>query len=1122
MSGERRNRIERFRSMSVSFFDVWAIRKLRLIALLLVPFAVAGCAGIPEPLTQGSAPSTHHVAFDFSELNWSGVDVSPDGQTILFDALGDLYAVPITGGNARVVRSGASWDMMPRFSPDGNKIAFSSDTGMGTFDIWMMPVAGGQASLLAAEPTYMLHPEWAPDGQSVIALRQLASSAGTSPFYDLFNGWAEYKVIPGLDTSSSRTKLIEDGLRALYPSFDRSGRYLYFAALGEGPDASNLRAMNLDNAQITDVAVPLREGERPFAPRISPDGRTAAYLVAKDDVVVLRATDLDTQSTRDLLTSTANHAIFAGGGPKFATASYLSMVPGYAFTPDSREIVIAIGGSIQRVEVETGKQTPVNFQATFKQDMPIAPRTEVPFDDGPVEVKQMRWPSLSPDRQTLAFSALGKVWTHDIKTGSTDRVNRDGGREYAPAFSPDGSEIAYVAWADDGSGHIMRVDAGEGKTPTPVTRASGYYLNPTWSPDGSKIAFLQPRQRSHAVGETFSGIDLKWIDLSTGSVQTMVSDINNIGGWRDRKHTPLTFSQDGRRVFYTSLFEIKPGSHRVGLFSVDMNGENIKQHLSTSSIDLSFEQFVVSPDGMHVAISQGGQLWVASLADIEAAMKDGSVLNGESLAAMPDALVSNRQASYIWWTNPQTIVWSLANTVYETQVDVKTTKVLATVGLTVPQAIPEGRVAYTNARVVTMAKVGTIERATILVEGNRIVDIRPAGTIAIPEQAQTIDLAGKTVIPGLIDTHAHAHWTGSEYFWEQRPEYLSNLAYGVTTLFDVASDLPGSLTQAEMVASGDLIGPRLFTVGRSILGDRYKIENLQDAQRITHDLREHGAWGVKSYLIPRRNQRQWLIEAARGDGLGVVTHYDLKLWMPLVAAAEGHIGVEHMMPVPPIREDWVKYLAATETHITPTLFSSRRDGKLLFVKEQLDNDPKIRRFILEKDRRSAVRSGTEALKGGVKAESSRFKAEIAGMANVLRAGGHVSMGAHGELNGPDAHVELRLLVMGGFTPLEALSTYTSEAAHKVGLESQIGSLQKGYLADFVVLNSNPLEDIRNTDDIKYVVKDGFLYDAESMTQLYPDYKPLPKPSWQSDADWEAIKAPVPAPLSKTSRSPTVQ
>ena len=164
------------------------------------------------------------VSIDTDETTWSSLDITPDGKSIVFDMLGDLYIVSIAGGQARSLTQDFAWNIQPTVSPDGTKIAFISDRG-GISNIWVMNIDGTSLKQISDEKKNIIHsPKWSPDGEYIVAMKGIMSSrsipAGEIWLYHR-SGGAGY-LIKKRKGGKREQKNIAD------PAFSPDGKYLYF------------------------------------------------------------------------------------------------------------------------------------------------------------------------------------------------------------------------------------------------------------------------------------------------------------------------------------------------------------------------------------------------------------------------------------------------------------------------------------------------------------------------------------------------------------------------------------------------------------------------------------------------------------------------------------------------------------------------------------------------------------------------------------------------------------------------------------------------------------------------------------------------------------------------------
>jgi imidazolonepropionase-like amidohydrolase len=398
-----------------------------------------------------------------------------------------------------------------------------------------------------------------------------------------------------------------------------------------------------------------------------------------------------------------------------------------------------------------------------------------------------------------------------------------------------------------------------------------------------------------------------------------------------------------------------------------------------------------------------------------------------------------------------------------------------------------------------------LENADVVVTGNRIAAIGASGSLSVPAGARSFDARGKTVIPGLIDTHAHLHYSGFETFPETKWEYIANLAYGVTTTYDPSAPTLDVFAQAEMVEAGLMQGPRIFSSGMVLYGGQpfdiwAEVNNQADALRQVRRMKAYGARMIKVYQQPRRSQRMYFAEACRKERMLLTAEGAGELQTDLTMALDGYTAFEHSLPVA-LGADAVELLARSGTHYTPTLLVSYGGawGELYFYQTQNPHDDaKLNRFTphLALDRLGRRHPW-------IWPEEYHFPTVAEGAAKVARAGGNVSLGAHGQLQGLGVHWELWAMAGEGggsarkaMTPIEALRSATVAAADKLGFGPDLGTVEAGKLADLIVLDADPLADIHNTEKIRWVVKNGVVYEAETMKQLWPHETELPPFFWR--------------------------
>ena len=253
-----------------------------------------------------------------------------------------------------------------------------------------------------------------------------------------------------------------------------------------------------------------------------------------------------------------------------------------------------------------------------------------------------------------------------------------------------------------------------------------------------------------------------------------------------------------------------------------------------------------------------------------------------------------------------------------------------------------------GAKIVTMRGDEVIDGGDVVVTDHRIAAVGPKGTVKVPEGAKVIDVAGTTIVPGFIDTHAH--WTEIRRGvldlgnWS----FFANLAYGVTTGHDPQTMTNDMFAYQDLVEAGELVGPRAFSTGPGVFSDT----DFQSAEEVDSVVAKYKKYyrtnTLKSYMIGNRKQRQWMIEACRKNQVMPTTEGGLDLKLNLTHAIDGFSGNEHSLPVVPLFADVVELFARTGISYTPTLlvaYGGPFGETYFFTTTTIHDDPKARRFI---------------------------------------------------------------------------------------------------------------------------------------------------------------------------------
>ena len=398
-----------------------------------------------------------------------------------------------------------------------------------------------------------------------------------------------------------------------------------------------------------------------------------------------------------------------------------------------------------------------------------------------------------------------------------------------------------------------------------------------------------------------------------------------------------------------------------------------------------------------------------------------------------------------------------------------------------------------------VVEVGVIEDGVVVVTDNRIVAVGPRDSVEIPDSARTIDVSGKTLVPGFIDTHYHAQWLVPEVHPEEVWQYLATLAYGVTTTRDPQTGSTDILSYTDRVLTGGMTGPRIFSTGPGV----FIQENISDADHAKRVLRRYAEyWDTKTlkmYMSGNRQQRQWIIQAARELEIMPTTEGGLDYKIDITHAIDGYPGIEHNLPITPIFNDVVELFKTSQTTNSPTLLVSYGGPfgeNYFYATEEVHDDPKLNVFVPSANldararRRGPGGGGSPGGAGWFLPEEYVFPEQGEFVKKMLEADARVGVGSHGQIQGVGFHWELWAMAAGGGANHDMLRAATILGAEAIGLGGEIGSIEKDKYADIVILNSNPLDDLRNTVDIAYVMKNGRLYDGMTLDEIHPREREL--------------------------------
>ena len=1021
---------------------------------------------------------------DVTSGTWLSVDVSPDGKTLAFDLLGDIYTMGISGGEAKPLMTDIAWQMQPRFSPDGKHIAFTSDEDGGD-NLWIMDSDGTNGKAVSKEQFRLLNsPAWSPDGNYLIGRKHYTSSrslgAGEVWLYHKTGG-----------NGVMLTKRPNDQKDLGEPAFSADGKYVYFSQ-----DATPGKTFHYSKDSVKGIykikRLELATGEidtiisgtgGAIRPTPSPDGQYIAFISRDDfssnlylyDLKSGKETKIYENLERDLQETWAIHGVY----------------PNIAWTPDSESLVFWDDGKINRLDIDSKKSSVIDFhvKTTKKIQQALQFKQQLPQDD--FTVKMLRDVEISPDGEKVVFESMGHIYTRNIVNGEAKgkakRLTKQNEHfELNPSFSRDGKNIVYATWHDQRQGQIRIVSSRGGKGKA-LLKDKGKYIEPTFSPDGNTVVYRK-----------ISGgyITKPSWDLNTG-IYAVSAKGERKGG------EPVLITEQGQQAHFgqsnDNIYVVREGE-QPQLAYVSLDGKDDR----TIYQGKFATEYRVSPNGEFLAFAERFKVFVTPFIE-----RGDAITIGPKGANLPVKQLSVRAGQGInWHGDSNKLYWSLGADLYQASIEdlfaitaapsdeeskdkdvtVETNSNVTQTYLGYSKKVdkPAGLVAFVGGKVITMEGEQVIDNGVVLVEGNVIKAIGSRSEVNVPSSAKVIDITGKSIMPGLIDAHAHGPQGNNQIIPQQNWKNYAGLALGVTSIHDPSNDTSEFFAASEMQKAGTIVAARLFSTGKILYGANAAgytahVDNLEDAKFHVERLKKAGAFSVKSYNQPRRNQRQQFIQAARELEILVVPEGGSLLQHNLTMVVDGHTTLEHSIPVAKVYDDVKQLWSQSQMAYTPTLvvaYGGIWGENYWYNTTDVWLHPRLSKYVPSEflQPKSMRRP---------KAPLSHYNHfNVAKVAKELQdLGIKVNAGGHGQREGLAMHWEMWMMAQGGMTPLQALRTATISPAQTLGLDDQLGSIKVGKLADLIVVDGDISQDIRLSDKVQYTMVNGRLYNAETMNEV---------------------------------------
>lgn len=1073
------------------------------------------------------------LKFNTTEGTWLSLDISPDGKTIIFDMLGDLYTIPVSGGNATRITDGLALDTNPRFSPDGKSIVFTSDRS-GNDNVWTMELTSKETQQITKDKKGEVQSaDWSPDGNYITVAK----------------GKRSLKLHLYHKDGGGGTQLIKEprNLKTIEPTFSPDNKYIYYSrrtgAWNYNAQLPQYQIARYDLETGRSATVTSRYGSA-FTTTLSNDGNWMVYGSRYEEKTGL--------VLRNLKSGDEKWLAYPVQRDEQESVAPLGVLPAMTFTPDNKNVLASYGGKIYKIPVSGGNAIEIPFNVNV--ELAIGPKLEFKYpisDEKEMFANQIRYAKPSPDGKQLVFSALNKLYIMKLPNGKPKRLTKMDIAETQPSWSPDGKEVVYTTWSEANGGHLYKAGTANNSTPVKLTRESALYGTPVWDAKTNRILFTKGSAqnfRNAYLRGAFSGAeDFAWIPSNGGEI-TFITKTNG----RRNPH----FIDTDDRIYLSS---------GRGLSSMRWDGTDEKDIISITGI-VTFGSATDDSDHSHLdqdhipeENAQGArpvEIYMAPKGDKAMALiaNDVYVVTVPKYGQTPRISVAKPESSQFpskkltifggefpaWSSDAKKVHWSLgsAHFIYDLETSkieedrlkaekkarkkelenlpedkrkeeekkdkekakkdkketYKATELKVKVEIT--RDIPKGTALIKGARIITMNGDNVIENGDILIVDNRIKGVGPSESLDVPRNAEIIDASGKTIIPGLVDTHSHLR-TYSGIHKSQVWSYAANLAYGVTASRDPQTGSTDVLTYFDLVKTGEMLGPRAYSTGPGLGSWAYYLKSLDHTREALKKYSEYyNTNTIKMYNVGNRQHRQWVIEASKEQQLMPTTEGSLDFKRNITEILDGYPGHEHSYPITPIYKDIIQAAAQSKIAYTPTLLVSYGGPwaeNYFYSRENPYHDKKMQYFTPYTD----LASKSRRRPGWFMDEEHVFTRHAEFVEDLINAGGLAGVGSHGQLQGLGFHWEL-WATASGTSIVNALKAATILGAKSIGLDGDIGSIEVGKLADLVILERNPLDDIRNTNTVIQVMKNGRLYDGNTLDEVYPRQKKADSFWWHQE------------------------
>lgn len=976
--------------------------------------------------------SLRTLTVETTETTSPSLVVSPDGRSLVVGALGHLHLVRATGGATTQLTTGPSYNSDPVFSPDGRNIAFVSNRDGSGSNIFVLELATRRVRQLTRE-IEATRPAWSRDGRTIAYARNLLREEHPLEAMPGFadTGLRELRTIAA-DGGEPTIVLPPRNIESIFYLPDGRLAWTVRELAPGGGMFQNTRQSRVEThnaAGAVDVLATAQGDIGRVVPAMNGD---AVHYAARGAIQRLP---------------------FGAGAAAEAGTRLQEGVTRIAMAPDGSTVYFGDAGGLFRAALPAGQPERIPFSASIRID--VRPRVQRKWTapSTTAAARPVLAPQLSRDGSRLLITAAGHLWEQPTAGGPARRVVDDGAFARDAVYSRDGRRIAYVA-SENGRRQLRVHDTSTRQTRVLFTAGgAAWALYPSWSPDGERIVF------QHTTG-IFDPYRIIVVSVADGAP----SEIAQTGGaWTARPH----FASDGQAIYYTARTGKIANLYRLRLAPA-------ARPEAVTDLTRHVHEGLVSPDGRWFAQRRNSEILVAPMGAApirDAQLRQVSEEGGRSFAFAPDS---------------SAVIYSAGGRVWRQPLGAGR-RIELPVRLAMPRAAAPPLL-ITRVRVLDFARSGFTDETSIFVEDGRIRWIGSEQGRRLPANTVRLEGGGRYAIPGLFDAHVHSGWSN------QQANEDAFIAFGVTSVRDTGSTLDVMTALADRGNLTPLPAPRYFYSGEIFEGMMphwgdafYQIGTEAEARAEVRNLARWGAHFVKIYPSLPWHLQQVVVDEAHRNGLPIVGHglSPEEITRRVIA---GSTSIEHGNAVTGAYTDIHKLLAASGT--TADLTLSVGGGALMRASDpEWQTNWRVVEYVPEEARRAGARAGgpgqpapaaQQTREELLPASRGRFeRIMVASRLGVPMTGGTDSL-MGGVFFGLSLHWEIAQFADAGVPAIDVLRMATLGGATLVGADADLGSLTPGKLADIVLLEENPLDDVRHTQRIWQVVKGGRVFDPAKM------------------------------------------